>query len=355
MANRLRVPHFASRRIGSFIRSLDAAEIAGASQKAAAQFPFVANQDFDVWFEKLSTDQLDAMKQGVKQGVPLWRYFQLPRNDTSLGMFCLMRAGVKEASVLSYTIADARCRDYWRMRYWSGEDYPFDPTGQYQGIDDLADSWPGEGNPYLVETPSTAFRRDLHRRFFHLLRGSVQPYPPGVTAALANATVDPGDPQHIKDRIAALVAARQIAKLPPKDADLATRLMSWGEPDADEQASFEVTNTGTDQRPSITTVFTTPPPAYEPQHNDLPQLFALLDDERPTRWIDYQGSRTVGENALRAIAMILHKNPLELVDAANLEPWTKERRKHVNEALVKWWESHGSDATNEGTDDDAER
>jgi hypothetical protein len=319
---------------------LEPRELKQAREKAESQFPFPPDDKLDKWFENVPPARRAAMKMGAKLSVPLWRYFDLHPNEPTLGTCFLLRAGLDDAGLLTYVIADARCRDYWRMRYWSGSAYPFDPSGEYAGLDQLAENWPPSGEPYPAEAPSVAFRRDLHRYFFHLLRQSDEIYPVDKVAALAYATVDPGDPQQIKKRIDAVVAARKIAKEPPKDADLATRLMSWGEPDA-EQSNFQVLNTGNDQQPGITTVFMAKKSAYTPQRNDLPKLFALLSDDRPTRWIDFQGARCVGENALRAIASIMEENPLKLFNLADLKPWTAQRRTEANQALVKWWETNG--------------
>ena len=91
---------------------------------AAAAYPFRPDADFDDWFKKIPVDDRVAMKVGVKQGVPLWQYFQLPRNDTTLGVCFLLRAGASDAAILSYTIADTRCRDFWRMQPWTGPAAP---------------------------------------------------------------------------------------------------------------------------------------------------------------------------------------------------------------------------------------
>ncbi|MEX2092619.1 MAG: hypothetical protein WD971_08065, partial [Pirellulales bacterium] len=145
-------------------------ELKMALQRATKEYSFEPSGDFDDWFLDLSAKNLDEIKTGVKGGVPLWRYFQLPRNDTTIGMLCLLRAGVDEAEVLAYTIADTRCRDFWRMNYWSGTEGPFDPTGSYSDIEKLEEIWHRQHASYPVETPSVAFRRDLHRYFFYLLR-----------------------------------------------------------------------------------------------------------------------------------------------------------------------------------------
>lgn len=316
-------------------------ELKGARERAEAQFSYPADDKLDEWFEDVPEESRAAMKMGAKLSMPLWQYFDLNPNDPTLGTCYLLRAGVEDAALMTYVTADARCREYWRMRSWSGNAYPFDPTRKYAGMDELMEKWPPAGEPYPAESPSVAFRRDLHRTFFHMLRASDSAYLGDKLAALASATLDPDDPQKIQKQIDAVVTPKKIGKEPPADADLVAKLMAWGTVDAAERGNFRVLNTGNDQRPSIATVFEAPKRAYEPVREDLPKLFALLSDDRPTRWIDGQGARCVGENALRAIAEIMDKNPLDLVNRGGLEPWTPGRRKEANEALVKWWEANG--------------
>lgn len=311
-------------------------KLAGAAELAREQFPYAPAPDFDEWFANVSAPDLQALKDGVKNGVPLWQYFQLPRNDTAVGVMYLLRAGAEDASVLSYTVADTRCRDYWRMNYWSGEEGPFDPTGKYAGLEKVADIWQSKQEKCVAESPSQAFRRDLHRYFFYQLRQPNSEFSDDTLAALATATLDPDDPQHLAKRLQMLVASKRIAETPPPNATLVDRLKAWGAP----QSTMKVTNTPQGANPGLTTVFEQSTPAYEPKQQDLQALFALLDDDRPTRFVDYQGARTVGENALRAIAVILDTNPLSLVESESLEPWTPERRRTVNRALLEWWKSN---------------
>jgi hypothetical protein len=213
---------------------------------------------------------------------------------------------------------------------------PFDPTGQNQAYETLEQNWEEDHKTYDVEPLSVAFRRDLSRYFFHMLMSEASPYPPEVAAALARATLDEGDPQHLGEKINALLASAKLPHLPAPDADLATVLQSWGEP----EQRMVVTNTTTGDNPSITTMFENVSAEYNPSRKDLPELFALLDDLRPTRWTDFQGCRDVGENALRAIAIVLEKNPLELVGCEATLPWTTESRREANQKLREWWEAN---------------
>ena len=104
-----------------------------------------------------------------------------------------------------------------------------------------------------------------------------------------------------------------------------------------------VTNSGTAGKPGITTEFENVAADFSPTRAQLAALFALLDDSRPTRWIDYQGGRTVRENALRAIAVVLEKNPLDVIGRDVMAPWTEESRRSANRALQKWWKENQAD------------
>jgi hypothetical protein len=325
-----------------FTRKTEQRELKQVMADAEAAFPFEPDAEFDEWFRKIPAADLEAMKTGVKQGVSLWQYLELPRNNTTLGVCFLLRAGASDAEILSYTIADTRCRDFWRMQPWTGPALPFDPTGQNDAYEAVAKKWEETHKTYDVEPLSVAFRRDLNRYFFHMLMHDESPYEPVVAAALARATLDDGDPQQLEEKIAALVASASLPATTAEDAELAARLQSWG----DGEAKMIVKNSSAaGDRPSITTVLERTSSNYTPSRKDLPELFELLDDSRPTRWVDYQGDRSVGESALRAIAIVLEKNPLELVRVEATAPWTEETRAKANGALREWWGENRSKYT----------
>jgi hypothetical protein len=317
-----------------FTTKLEKRELGNLMKDAVVAHAFQPNADFDAWFEKIPVADRKAMKAGVAQGVPLWQYLELPRNNTTLGVCFLLRAGASDADILCYTIADTRCRDFWRMQPWTGPAPPFDPTGENQGDDVAVQRWDSAQKTFDVEPAAVAFRRDLHRYFFHMLMSDASPYAPEVAASLARATLDEGDPQHLDDKVTALLASVSLPRVPPEDADFAQVLQSWGEPGQ----KMIVTNSSTSgDKPSITTTFQKAAAEFAPSRKDLPELFALLDDSRPTRWVDFQGSRCVGENALRAIAIVLDENPLTVAGHDSSAPWTKEARQKANASLREWW------------------
>lgn len=74
---------------------------------------------------------------------------------------------------------------------------------------------------------------------------------------------------------------------------------------------------------------------------DLPALAALVADGRPTTWVSRElieygrpYPRSVGDNALRAMADVLHLDPRWLVDADPRSTWTADERQRVGKAMV---------------------
>ncbi|MCO6043843.1 hypothetical protein NG895_07975 [Aeoliella sp. ICT_H6.2] len=326
-------------RLQVFTRQLTKRDLDNVLEQATVEFAFEPDEDFAEWFADIRTDDLDTMKQGVEQGVSLWRYLQLPRNNTTLGVCFLLRAGASDADVLCYTIADSRCRDYWRMQPWLEGATPFDPTEQFEGFEQAEENWEAEHETYSVEPLNVAFRRDLHRYFFHMLTQDDRPYSAELTAKLAKATLDQGDPQHRAAKVDALLAALELPPQPADDAELADVLRSWGR----AERRMVVKNSSDDGNASITTEFEMVHAGFTPSRQNLPKLFDLLDDSRPTRWIDHDGAHSVGENALRAIAMVLEQSPWELIDRDPAAPWTEQSRQQANQALRKWWEANRDD------------
>ena len=88
---------------------------------------------------------------------------------------------------------------------------------------------------------------------------------------------------------------------------------------------------------AISTSFTAPPPAYTPQKADLDGLVVLLADERASRFWDFAGPRTVGDNAWRALAILLKSDPRTLAGYPTDKPWTSDKRKVAAKAVQAWW------------------
>ena len=89
----------------------------------------------------------------------------------------------------------------------------------------------------------------------------------------------------------------------------------------------------------LTTAFTAPPPAYIPQKSDLDELVTLLADERPTRFNDFSGPRTLGDNAW-CLAELLKSDPRTLAGYPTDRPWTATERNAAANAVQLWWKTH---------------
>ncbi len=136
------------------------------------------------------------------------------------------------------------------------------------------------------------------------------------------------------------------------DADLDTMLMWWGggnqqthmsmSDDADEdQGSAEelqkmVANMPADQRQQ----FITSRVLKRLRAVPIGELVALAGDQRTSRWVDGKFVRTVGDNALRALAERFFCDPRVLIARDPLAPWTDEERIATVKALQTWWSAN---------------
>lgn len=111
--------------------------------------------------------------------------------------------------------------------------------------------------------------------------------------------------------------------VPASAAQIADRLVAW-QPAAARPTRQRLAEPTADFRPE-----------------DLPVLAALVSDERPTTWLSREliefgrpYPRCLGDNALRAMADVLHLDPRWLVDADPRSTWTADERVRVGKALV---------------------
>ena len=79
---------------------------------------------------------------------------------------------------------------------------------------------------------------------------------------------------------------------------------------------------------------------YTPKPEDLDALVALLDDERPSRFMDFVGPRSVGDNAWRALAVLLKRDPRALALVPSDKPWSRSERRFAALAVQAWWKDH---------------
>jgi hypothetical protein len=148
----------------------------------------------------------------------------------------------------------------------------------------------------------------------------------------ALALTPDGRREELRARFHLLMQSRRLP--PPEDEPptLATRIQTWDPNPANGK-----------------------PPRWIPRQADIPALLTLLDDPRPSCWV--QGNtptwrawdqcvtpRTLGDNALRAIACALNRDPRA---EAGYDPgaiWTPDERRACTAALRTWWRKQDDQA-----------
>jgi hypothetical protein len=269
--------------------------------------------------------------------VPVTFHLRLNSNDLAPAIVLLDRAGWSDAAACSLSIADQRARDYWQLIAWSKPDPAFDPTDGYEQAKKDEQEWEQAHRLAEPESPPTALRRALFRWCRAQITAEDALLSPEIAAAVCKAAVDPGDPQRNAARIEALLAGMKLPVTPAATADLVARLQSWeGKPRQPRMLVSSSSPSGL----SIRTTFSAPTPAYTPTKQDLDELVALLGDERPSRFWDFSGPRTVGDNAWRALASLLGTDPRRLAQYPTDKPWTAPERRLAAAAFQRWWGMH---------------
>jgi hypothetical protein len=311
-----------------------AIDLATLTADAAKDHPFDAVKEASGWLDKVAPAHRDRAAKAMNQFVPVSYFLKLSREDQVPAIVLLHRAGWTDAAALSACVADQRIREFWLQRPWVEPDFLFDPTGAYPTAKERDDAWKKTKAPFVPETPAAALRRALFRWCQSQLTSEEPALAPEVAAAVCKAMLDPKDPQGHKARVEALLAGAKLPVTVAANADVATRLASWEA--RPRQPKMKVTGGGN----SMQTTFEAPPPAYAPDKKDLDALVALLGDDRPSRFWDFCGPRSLGDNAWRALATLLEKDPRALAGVATEKPWTTAERKSCAAALQRWWKEH---------------
>lgn len=76
------------------------------------------------------------------------------------------------------------------------------------------------------------------------------------------------------------------------------------------------------------------------QEADADALIQLLDDRRPSRWVDRGIPRTLGDNALRTLADLLQSDPRSLVGRDPKAAWNDAERTACATAIAAWWNAN---------------
>lgn len=306
---------------------------------AQAAHPFDAEKQAGAWLDRVGPAERARDAAAMNRLVPVTMHLKLNPDALAPAVVLLGRAGWADAADLSLAIAQQRARSYWQLKPWTMADMPFDPTGAYPQAKAEEAAWANAHPHFASEPPQVALRRALFRwcRAQMLVPDPEDAMLPlDVAAAAARAAVDPKDPQGNLPRIDALVAASKLPIVLPENADLPTRLQSWEL----RPRMPRMLVTGGNNGLSIGTSFTAPQPAYTPKKSDLDALVALLGDDRPSRFADFTGPRTLGDNAWRALATLLNADPRALAAHPTDRPWTPDERHQAAKAVQTWWKAH---------------
>lgn len=309
---------------------------------AAAENPFDAEKQAADYMAPLSAKDRPRVTTAMNQFVPVSYLLKIRPDDWAPAVVLLHRAGWSDASLVGLTIADQRARSFWQLRPWTEPDIVFDPTGEYANSKTEEQAWSNAHKTLTLEAPAMALRRALYRFCKAQITRDDPVLAPDVALGCALACLDPKDPQGNADRLKALRASRDIPARVAPDAPLLARLQSW---DGVQQRPRMVVRNGGGANGSVSmsTSFEAPSPSYTPVEQDLDALVALLGDGRPSRWVDFAGARSVGDNAWRALAVILKKDPRVLAGMPTGKPWTAAERVAEAKAFQAWWKKHHAD------------
>lgn len=319
-----------------------AVDVGALTAAAAKAFPFDAEKDAGKWLDGVAPAARARAAAEMNVYVPVTKYLKLLPDAMAPASVLLHRAGWADAAGLSLSMADQRARSYWQLRPWKPGEPAFDPTGAYPKAKDEEEAWKKASPQPPAEAPDVALRHALYRWCRAQIMADESILTPAVAAACCKAVLDPKDPQGNGPRADALLAGSKLPVTPAENATLVERLQSW---EARPRMPKMSVKGGGQHGNSVTmsTGFFAPVPAYQPKKEDLDALVALLGDERPTRFWDFAGPRTLGDNAWRALSALLEADPRTLAKIDVDKPWTAAERKSAASAFQKWWKEHRKD------------
>lgn len=313
------------------------------TETAQAERNFDAAKDAKEWLEPLSATDRPHLIAVMDRLVPVSFYLKINLDTWPAATVLLHRAGWPDAELAALSIADQRARSFWKLRPWSEPEPAFDPTGAYPNAKQEEQAWKDAHKILTLESPAIALRRGLFRFFKSHINRDDAWMSPDVATACCLACLDPNDPQGNQGRIAALRAVHDLPVILPPQANLVARLQSWeAAPRRPRMAVRNGKNAKGDGTVGMSTSFAAPAPAYQPHLSDLDALIALLDDQRPTRWIDFTGARSVGDNAWRAVSTLVERDPRLLAGIPVDKPWSPTERTTAARAFQAWWKVHGT-------------
>lgn len=307
------------------------------TEAAMKEFPFNAEKDAAKWLAKVDPAQKARAVSTMNRLVPVLNKLEISPDSLAQSTVLLYRADWREAGAFSLIIADERSRLFWQLRPWTEPYHVFDPTGKYPNNDVEVAAWMKANSILTSELPQVALRRALFRwcrAQMWVENPEDTMLPLSVAAATTKAMIDPNDPQGNVAKIDSLLAGLQLPITPKDNAGLVIRLQSWEIRSRRPRMAVQKDNNG------ISTSFAVTPPAYTPEKSDIDALVALLANERPSRFHDFNGPRTVGDSAWCALAILLEEDPRKLAEYPTDNPWSAAERRVAATAVQRWWKMH---------------
>ena len=156
--------------------------------------------------------------------------------------------------------------------------------------------------------------------------------PPADAAQAANG--EPINPQSAGgEATGAGTVAQAAGEATPADAsaespgEATTDAPAADAPAADDQPAVSERGRADDQRPPFTA-------------DDADALVALCGNPQPCRWLDQGRPRTLGDNALRALAVLMSCDPRVVVGREPLAVWDANERAATATAIQAWWRTN---------------
>ena len=200
----------------------------------------------------------------------------------------------------------------------------------------------GYHSPTQLEPTIDAMRRALRIwSVERLIAAPASSVPAALTAALALAEGDSAEQENLR----CIAAGRTLSRKPLPTAPLIERAAAWFPPTKAFQHDRERGSSDDYERinPNFVCVrLEKIPPAVATITNaDADALIVLLDDHRPSRWVDRGSARSLGDNALRALAHLVQADPRVLAGRNPDAVWSDAERTASAKAIAAWWSAQG--------------
>jgi hypothetical protein len=290
-------------------------------------------------------------------------------SERSTAIAMLVRMGMMHAEELALVSAYELLQDDTATAFCAGLPTPLRllPANWY--VDSQAHATANEqARAVRLPDPARSLARMLAMHFRSQLIGTVAPCfhlmdPRQAAQAVRSMLAGDTDTAFLDQELARLLERRSLLSQ-AATPDMAGRLMTWGRLDAvpengrisdvdydtlDYYALFDDR-----ERARGTILFDgglwgkalaqyRKGPVYTMA--DMDALVALIGDHRTCCWLDHGRSRTIGANALRAIASIFSCDPRVLIGRGLQTPWTQAEQDATAQAMAVWWKDHrGEDA-----------